>query len=179
MSLQFLFFIIFDLFRVLIWLENDWQGSMHIIIIVKNYTNWNCVTMLSKSEIRLHEFSLLLVGLSSMKRYPNGALTRTCSMVRGPDEKPEVGRQRSEYESMVVSSSSGFETSQFFVAIDPCALQKGSILPDQWKGKSGTTCVSSTNVRAFIYTKTGFRTNTEERSKVLASCLLTFAFILL
>lgn len=44
-----------------------------------------------------------------MKRYPNGILTGTCSMVRGPDEKPEVERQGSERESVVVNSSSGFQ----------------------------------------------------------------------
>lgn len=57
-----------------------------------------------------------------MKRYPNGTLTGTCSTVRGPDEKPEVERQGSERESVVVNSSSGFETSQFFAAIDLCTM---------------------------------------------------------
>jgi len=52
-------------------------------------------------------------------------------MVRGPDEKPEVGCQGSEYESMVVSSSPALGTSEFFAAIDLCGPQKGSIRPDR------------------------------------------------
>lgn len=37
-----------------------------------------------------HNFPCFFVG--SVKRYSNRTLTRTCSMVRGPDEKPEVER---------------------------------------------------------------------------------------
>lgn len=117
-------------------------------------------------------FLYLLVELSSMKRYPNGALTGTCSMVRGPDEKPEVERQGSECESMVVSSSSGFETSQFFATIDLCDPQEGSVLPDQWKGKSGTTCVSSNKCSCIYLYENRFSNKSKGEIKSLGTVLV-------
>lgn len=38
-----------------------------------------------------------------MKRYPNGTVTGTCSVVRGPDDEPEIGSRGSECESLDAS----------------------------------------------------------------------------
>jgi len=105
-----------------------------------------------------------------MKRYPNGALTGTCSVVRGPDEKPEVGCQGSECRSIVVSSSPVFGTNSSRRSTFVARRRDQFDLTNERENLAPPAC-QRTNVRAFIYTKTGPRINLQARDqKSLAAC---------
>jgi len=102
-----------------------------------------------------------------MKRYPNGTLTGTCSMVRGPDEKPEVERLGSErqWTSIRVLVPKRVNSSQRSTFV-PCTRDQFTLTDER---ENQAPPVSSTNVRAFIYTKTGLR---NKRLKVLEPYIL-------
>lgn len=76
-------------------------------------------SMLSEDATCFNDFPFLFSGrLESVKRYPNGTVTGTCPVVRGPDDEPEIGSQGSECDRV---DESGFETSQFSSTFDLCS----------------------------------------------------------
>nr|XP_012136080.1 PREDICTED: uncharacterized protein LOC105661924 isoform X1 [Megachile rotundata]XP_012136082.1 PREDICTED: uncharacterized protein LOC105661924 isoform X1 [Megachile rotundata] len=78
-----------------------------------------CRSKSSQSKLSA-SFTLYKRGLETVKRYPNGTVTGTCSMVRGPDDKPEIGSEGSVRESLDVVKS-GSETTQSSSTFDLCS----------------------------------------------------------
>lgn len=60
-------------------------------------------------------------GWNPVKRYPNGTVTGTCPVVRGPDDEPEIGSQGSECRATGHRCESGSETTQFSSTFDLCS----------------------------------------------------------
>ncbi|KOX75071.1 hypothetical protein WN51_13378 [Melipona quadrifasciata] len=60
-------------------------------------------------------------GWNPVKRYPNGTVTGTCPVVRGPDDEPEIGSQGSECGATGHRCESGSETTQFSSTFDLCS----------------------------------------------------------
>jgi len=133
----------------------------------ENHPDWGnvkfCFLRTGYVPVNFHCFIIW----SSMKRYPNGTLTGTCSMVRGPDEKPEVEHLGSErqWSSIRVLIPKRVNSSQRSTFV-PCRRDQ-FILTDERENLASPV----PNVRAFIYMKTGPR---NERLKVLEPHLLTY-----
>ncbi|KAK1127890.1 hypothetical protein K0M31_003384 [Melipona bicolor] len=69
-----------------------------------------------------YEFqNAMLWGWNPVKRYPNGTVTGTCPVVRGPDDEPEIGSQGSECGATGHRCESGSETTQFSSTFDLCS----------------------------------------------------------
>ena len=67
-------------------------------------------------------FPFLFQGVGNpVKRYPNGTVTGTCPVVRGPDDEPEIGSQGSECGATGHRCESGSETTQFSSTFDLCS----------------------------------------------------------
>lgn len=128
----------------------------------ENHPDWGNVKFRFLRTGYIRNVNFLCFFIRSMKRYPNGTLTGTCSMVRGPDEEPEVERLGSERQ---------WSSIRVLVPKRVNSLQRSTFVPrrrDQFiltdERENLAPPVPSTNVRAFIYTKTGLH---EEGLKVL------------